>query len=467
MQFGLLSSLSKKVGNHDLTVGTELRQWNARHVGFIMNNFGADAARIDFRTVDGDRLKVFFQEGDAYYDYTGDKPQASVFGHMLWRFGDLSVMTDAQYSIMNYTITEDLPSSNNRASEVGHGGANFNFRSDQLASGETWSLWTYEQSFSFLSPKLGANYNLNENLNVFGNFSIAYNEPRVKYFFFQGQPRELELEKSNDLEFGLGYTGQLGDMPADLKLNLYNIDFENKVLRVTVPTLANEPGYDYKGRQYVPLGDATYKGVELAFNLAATDKVDFGIIFSKSSNKWGAPENDQGKQFLYGNGNGDDLAAVAGTHFTDSDGDGKWDSGEISLKSGQELLDEFGAKTEIGMPQMIIGSTINYDISRTFKIGAALRNYRDIYFLEDNGKNSFEKGADGTWGTDDDVTDNVLPSATVIDIRTSMQLSALSGISISLHINNLLDTEYWQSGSVFGFLPGAQRTVILSTNITL
>ena len=40
-------------------------------------------------------------------------------------------------------------------------------------------------------------------------------------------------------------------------------------------------------------------------------------------------------------------------------------------------------------------------------------------------------------------------------------------INVSLHIVNLFDTEYWQKGDSYGFLPGAARTIILNTSVTL
>ena len=119
-----------------------------------------------------------------------------------------------------------------------------------------------------------------KNLNIFANWSSAVNEPRVKYFFGYGSPNDgLELEQTSDLEFGFGYITE----SFNLKYNWYNIGFTGKALRITDPTKANTPGYDYKGRRYIPVGDANYNGNEVALNVDLTDNLVVG--FNLSSNK--------------------------------------------------------------------------------------------------------------------------------------------------------------------------------------
>ncbi len=483
LQAGGLTNFDMTVmGNSRLTFGAEYRYWTARHAGELINLFN-----------DSDGLTTYyigstgqnFGEGDLYYDYTTTKPQFTGFVSGLWKFldGRLNIMTDVQYSTINYKVVEDVPSSGNY-------GANFNAEHADQGS-KTWTgtafwnddstetydhdndattseqltpeipvvytLWEYEKSYNYLSPKFGANFNVSENLNVFANYSQAVNEPRVKYFFGYGSPNDdLELEQTNDLEFGFGYRTDA----FDIKYNWYNIDFSNKALRLTDPTKANTPGYDYKGRRYVPIGDATYSGNEIALNMNVSDNLTVGVNFSTNKNLWGEPDNSQGSQLLYSNAD-----VVAGVDYTDTDEDGSWDSGEEALHSN--FVDKFGNRAEVGMPQLILGGTLNYN-SGPMTFSLASRHYEKNYILENNASATVDAGDDGDWGTSDDVNSAYLPTTTIYDAMVRLRLDDMfDGSYVSLHINNVLNERYWQKGSEYGLNPGAAQTILLNLGISL
>jgi outer membrane receptor protein involved in Fe transport len=376
-------------------------------------------------------------------------------------------MTDLQVAKVDYHVIEDVPSSNNYPDDpADHGGetwtgtATWDHDSDTLTADVPveYTLWDYERSFSYLSPKFGANYNLNDNLNVFANFSRAVNEPRVKFFFGYGSPNEdLELETTNDIELGGGYLANIAGMDIDAKLNWYYIMFENKALRVTDPTMANKPGYDYKGRRYIPIGSSIYSGTELAVNLSPFAGLSLGLNLTMASNEWGEPDDSEGAQYLYSK---DDV--VAGTDYTDTDDDGKWGAGEVALHD--DFIGKFGNKIEVGMPQFILGGTVNYNIAG-LTLGAAFRQYKDIYILENNSDVLVGPGDDDMYFTDDDEKSATIPAASVIDLTVRYSLPVLNGINLSLHINNAMDTKYWQTGDSYGFKPGAARNVLFNLGI--
>mgnify|MGYP007051339804 CR=1 len=82
---------------HDLSSGAEGRYWWARHYGIVTNAFGNkfdSNLSKDNVAIRVGGVKGVFREGDVYYDYTGVKPNFSFFGHGLWKFDDLSIMTD-------------------------------------------------------------------------------------------------------------------------------------------------------------------------------------------------------------------------------------------------------------------------------------------------------------------------------------------------------------------------------------
>ena len=450
-QLGLLSNIETKYGDHDLSGGIELRWWQSRHSGEVLNTFANDDITYYMGNV-GQK----FSNGDLYYDYTTTKPQVTGFVHALWKFGKLNVMTDLQAAYVTYNIAEDVPNSNNYPDDpADHGGDTWTGTGDA-----TYTLWNYDRDFTYVSPKFGVNYNVNDELNVFANFSRAINEPRVKFFFNYGSPNEeLELENTNDIELGSGYKANIAGMALDVKLNWYYIMFNNKALRVLDPTKANAPGYDYKGRRYLPIGSSVYTGTELAVNLAPIPGLSLGLNVTVAANEWGEPDDSEGSQYLYSN---DDV--VAGTDFNDTDGDGSWDAGETAKHS--DFVDKFGNKIEVGMPQIIIGGTANYTIAG-FTVGVAFRRYQDIYILENNGDALVGPGDDELYFTDDDEESAVIPSANVIDLVARYSLPVLKGVDLSLHVTNLLDTKYWQTGDSYGFKPGAARYIVLNAGVTL
>lgn len=252
--------------------------------------------------------------------------------------------------------------------------------------------------------------------------------------------------------------------------NLYYITFTGKALRITDPEMANKQGYDYKGRRYIPIGGSTYSGLELAFNAALPMGLDLGINMSKSSNMWGEPDDSEGAQYLYSN-----AAVVAGVDYTDSDGDGYWDTGEAKLHS--KFVDKFDERVEIGMPQLILGSTLNWG-SGPVSLGLAIRRYADIYVLENNeivlvadkDEDIFGNYTDNSSTSEADRVDTwsaTLPSATVVDVTLRYNLDFMGGVDLSVHLNNLLDTAYWQKGDSYGVGPGAARTIIANLSVTL
>ena len=428
-QFGIVSTLNTKWLDHDISFGAEARYWWARHYGVVLNTFGNKAdpsVSADNVAIYVGGVKGIFREGDIYYDYTGIKPNFSIFGHGLWKFGALNIMTDLQFSSRMYHITEDFPSSNNRPVPDGDfvmrqtldGGNKDGFVNNPDAK---FKLVDYKKTYNFVSPKMGINYNVNKHLNVFGNYSRVYNEPRVKYFFNYGQPNSnLPIETSDDFELGLGFQ----DQGFNMKVNAYRINFDNKAYRIQDPSKANQPGYDYRGRRYVTVGKANYTGVELSANLQLSRALDLGLSVTKMKNAW---------------------------------------SDEVSEEAREQLGIEEG-KIEPGSPQFMLNSVLNYQ-KGPFYVSTALHYYKDYYILPDNDYVDLEYDPN----TETVVKrDAVLPAWTTVDLIIGWQ-KKVAGLKLnaSLHIFNLFDKDYWQVGNEYGLLPGAERNAQLNLNIGL
>ncbi len=499
-QTGLLSSIETAICDHDFTAGVESRWWKSRHVGKILSTFSnSTTAAYEIGSVQQD-----FKDGDLYYDYTTTKPQLTIFGRSMLKFGKLNVMIDGQFATLTYNLTEDIPSSltyPTHLTDVVHGGdiwtgsATWDHDSDTTTPliPVEYELWDYENKYSYFLPKIGVNYNINEVLNIFASYSQAVNEPRVKSFYNYGSPNDaLELETTSDFELGLGYLADLMGFPVEAKYNFYNINFDGKALSIMDPSRANQPGYDYKGRRFIPIGGALYRGHEITANIQISTGLVFRFHLSISKNAWQNPDNSEGAQYLYSVDN-----VVAGTHYTDAansaydygesitfdfdsdgvydpdDGDlfedgsvnGHWDAGE-PMVAGADYIEDFGDKIEPGMPQFIFGATASYSRGG-LAIGTAIRSYRNNFIFADNREFYIGPGDDNLWGNLDDEKSNVLPPASVIDFQASYLIDVMSGLNISLHVSNLLDTKYWQSGSEYGTVPGAARTVILNLGVSI
>ena len=433
-QGGLLANYTTKVGNaeHEVSFGMETRYWNGGHFGRIVHIFdkkdtngnynmtGETYKAIEYK-MGGE--KISFKEGDDYYDYTTDKPQVSFFGHTLAKLTDkISIMADLQYSFRHYHITEAIPGNNNRpiyssnaADSLTASDSDYsvnNVDGDKIG----YKLVDFAQDFAFFSPKVGMNYNINPQWNVFINYSQIYNEPRVKYFYFYGQPNEnIPLETSNDFEFGVGY--QYADV-AKVKLNLYNITFRNKNSRIEKPDMANEPGYDYKGRKYLSVGDATYRGIELAVGYQIVKGLDYSFAFTGMQNKWGRNISDEGR----------DAGIAPGLY-------------------------------DVGTPMVTINNSINWDVANVYG-HFGFGYYSDYWILQDNEGAKVEYLGEVN-GTDEYRYSRQLPPWGVADAMVGyrFKVSRIDG-AVSIHVNNVLDEQYWQSGDGYGLVPGPERNIL-------
>ncbi|MFQ5604849.1 MAG: TonB-dependent receptor [bacterium] len=412
-QFGLLTSYKTDWKGHEISMGAEGRYWWARHYGLIINTFGQESVGI---RVGGEKAQ--FRQGDVYYDYTGYKPNFSVFAHALWKFDKLSIMTDAQYSLRHYRIKEDFPSGNNRPDPNGDYELTQNLKGgndDGFVNlpGTFYKLLDFTNDFSFFAPKLGANYNLSNSLNAFANWSRSYNEPRVKYFFNLGQPQdELPIERSDDFELGMGFVNS----KVNLKVNLYQINFKNKAFRIQDGTKANQPGYDYKGRRYVQVGEARYRGVEIAAAAEVIPGLELSTSISKMKNAWT-----------------DDISPEA--------------KADLGIEEGD---------IEPENPQLIVAGVVNYTKGR-FYASSAIRYFNDYYIKTDNSEVDIEYDLAADKATKSSAT---LPAWKVVDLILGYKFRfAQSNLNLSLHLNNLLDEEYFQIGNRFGLLPGPERNI--------
>ncbi|MBN2461458.1 MAG: TonB-dependent receptor, partial [Candidatus Cloacimonetes bacterium] len=298
----------------------------------------------------------------------------------------------------------------------------------------------YERVFKFFSPKFGVNFNVTEYLNIIGNYSIAYKEPRLGDWYSRSggpgggqlyeaefvqsdgdtimidQYYDLDSEKATTIEFGGGYTGLWFDISA----NYYRTKYEDKIEN----SLTQSDDY-----VTINAGTAIHQGLEFTAN-AVVGNFDMGMAGSIGKYRW----DEMNVQQIFGEPDSLIVDKVVpfsperqasfsfGYTFDNMPGDGKlrigfsglwWDEYYASYtnkymsfegynpQTGAEIWEEKDAK----LPYFF---AVSSDISYTFKIAgkdATLRldlkninnrkdNYTKADYAADYGRNDPLNGED-------------------------------------------------------------------------
>jgi iron complex outermembrane recepter protein len=220
--YGWVSQYNLRHNKGTFTVGTYLSGFDSDHWGEIKEVVGADTLGIDY------------DSGQRYYNYKGEKQYLTAYINELFKLtADLSLMANLYFQHINYSF-EQLESGN--------------FVGEYLNA--------YEVDYNFFNPRFGANYNLNENFNIYGNISVSQREPTDDelYNLWKG-PDDLGVtpqfseskivtnengdtlrvewseplvneEKLTNYEFGTNYNSGV----LSLKLNFYWMDFKNEIV---------------------------------------------------------------------------------------------------------------------------------------------------------------------------------------------------------------------------------------------
>ena len=203
-QYGWIPRLQYKWGANDLSLGGEFSFLKSRHRGLVKW-----AANLP----DG------IQPDHVYYQHHIDKNSAAVYINDLFQLRpDLFLKLDLQYQHITFKFDQD---------KIG-----------------VFPGYQFDLNYNFLTPRLGLNYNVTPELNVFGNFSMARREPKDGDIYDADSPGALPLFKTLDMangiyadpyidaetlydyEAGLGYVTDV----LRFKLNAFWMDFRNEIV---------------------------------------------------------------------------------------------------------------------------------------------------------------------------------------------------------------------------------------------
>ena len=147
--------------------------------------------------------------GQKYYQYFGKK----------WNF---SAFADEQYRV-NEHLNAQL------SLQMRH--VRYNFNQDLIGAYIVGPQNTFDLSWTFLSPRIGLNYALNDRHSVFTSFSIASRTPRDQDIYDANDPSaapdfNVKSERLYDYEFGYRFQAQR----FSAGLNLFYMNFDNEVI---------------------------------------------------------------------------------------------------------------------------------------------------------------------------------------------------------------------------------------------
>ncbi|HMT12300.1 MAG TPA: TonB-dependent receptor, partial [Ignavibacteria bacterium] len=484
-QYGLLASYQTVLGKSlNVVGGVEFRNWSADHPGHFTNLFGksfvTQSYAADTSTTPGVvKIATFsrrVRQGDIdapndlgspfgwnlstddptyatqYRNYKGETPQLTVFAQGNYLLKNLNIMASIQYVWYKYKLTENMPSENaigklltsSEASALGlvdstsEGPKNGKFYM-RGTNGRFYefNLVNESRSRGFIQPKIGANYNITKNVNVFGNFAHVERFVDLGIYYNQGRvDQNVEDEKSDQFELGLGWTSP--DFTA--KLNGYYMLWKNKSARIQDVSQAGQPGYDRNGFRSELVGTSEHKGLEFEFT-ASLDKLikkvkGFGLKGSLTymDNKWQ-----------------DVLSSVLTDPIT-----GKkraFNTAALNQDGNVDTLfyDELKGTHVASGPQLMISGGINYNY-KGFFIGADVNFYARNYLLDGDtylgvsgeyvGQNSSGKDLFRT------EYDNKLPTATLLDAYAGYNYSLSKWFKgqVSVQVLILADTD-WYAGA--------------------
>jgi iron complex outermembrane recepter protein len=266
--YGLISTFKydQIIPNLNLTAGVDARSYKGEHYREVVNLLGGDYY-VDFSdnndVTNADKVKR-----------VGDKVAYHNIGYNSW-FGGF---VQGEYSMDKLTAVLSAAGSNTSYQREDF----FNYTDD---SGNQKSE---KADYPGYALKVGANYNVNDKINVFGNAGMLSIAPNFRSAYLNYNNTVNPNAKNEDIssvEFGFGYVnpslnifGQ--NLAYKLNINAYNTYWQNKQLVKT----ANDLIYNIEGV------NAVHSGVEIESRVGMFDgNLDIYSILSIGNWEW---END-------------------------------------------------------------------------------------------------------------------------------------------------------------------------------
>lgn len=376
-----------------LIVGGEIRYHKSEHFGEVTS---------------GESLPPGTPPDFVYYFYNGGKRTYSAYVNELYRITEkLDAMIGLQYVYHRYNLSNDR-----------------------------FKPYDFSLNYNFVTPRTGINYNFNDKLNAFINFSIAKREPRLKDIYDAENPDSkpnfrildtlkgiyddplIKPEEMKDYEFGISYNSY----KIKAELNFYLMDFKNEIV--------NNGQLDNVGQPISGnAGKSIHKGIELGFTINPFSQINFkGLTLSGNLN-------------------------LSDNYFTDyREVSGADSSGNIIY--GNDYTDN-----KILLTPGVIGNlSLNYSDDRGINAYVSLQHIGKQYLdnSENERKNPEIRNQNG-------YVEKIINPYTVFNAGLSLNIFSLAkigksskvlkNVKIDFKANNIFDALYETSGSISGGIP--------------
>ncbi|MEP7146255.1 MAG: TonB-dependent receptor, partial [bacterium] len=395
--FGMFPKIIIQHNNKgSFTAGGEIRYHKSDHFG-----------EVTF----GDALPQGTPPEYQYYFYNGGKRTYSVYANEIYSFTKkLNVMAGIQYVHHRYSLSNDK-----------------------------FKPYDFSVNYNFITPRAGVNYNFDEKLSAFVNFSIAQREPRLKDIYNAEDPVSrpnfriidtakgiyedplIRPEKMFDYEAGIGYKS--GKIKADL--NFYLMDFKDEIV--------NNGQLDNVGQPVAGnAGKSIHRGIEVGMEIKPfPEKILQGVSISGNLNL----SQNIFKKYVEVNGVDSTGNIIYGNDYSDN---------KILLT-----------------PDIIGNLSLNF-FQKGFGAYISLRHIGKQYL--DNSEN--ERKNHGV-RNDPGYIDKIIEPYTVVNAGLSFNIASLlsqklfKNLELSFKANNVFDVMYETSGNIsFGvpyWIPAATR----------
>lgn len=381
-QIGWLPQAMWSHGRGELTFGAELRRHRSLHWGRIQKGSGLPEGAVG---------------GGRYYQYRGAKDIVSLYAHESLQLRDnVNLMLDIQFAHLRYRLYD-----------------------------EKFIGTDFDVPYNFLNPRIGINYNVSENMNIYANVARTSREPRLKNLYDAAEASALGVtakfdtladgsfnfdrplvkpEVLNDFEVGVGYRSNR----LRGALNLFFMDFRDEIIKTGQS--------DRFGQPITVNADRTlHRGIEISSAIRISDVLELNGNAMMSKNTL--------KRYL--------------EFEVDSVGTAR----EIKLDG----------KPIAGFPDFIANARLTFSrggLSASLAIQAIGKQYTDNYEKEQNAVDAY----------------------TVFNGYASYRFgdgSPVAGLTLQFHVQNLFDKLYAMHGEGSDFFPAAERQVFVNAKYDL
>jgi hypothetical protein len=424
--YGLLSTLTHSINdNIEFSGGLDLRMYKGTHTNIVSDLYGTDKYGYAYALDNGSRtaspdpilrnddswLYEKLRVGDVVYrDYDGLVNQYGIFGQ-------------AEYSKDKLTTFVSASLSN-----TSHARVDRYYYSEGNQKSETANYLGY-------TAKAGANYNINDNHNVFVNVGSISRAPYLSRGTFLNAVNSHDInpnavnEKIFSVEFGYGFRSQY----FTANVNAYHTNWNDKTITRGLTYTQNDTVSSNRGYLNVTGADALHQGIEFDFVFKPFSKLEITGMGSFGNWRW----NNIAKGDLYND---------AGQPINDKGQTVNDVANSSAWTQAYAIVDLKGVKTG-NSAQTTMAFGVKYEVLPSFRLGLDYtfyaNNYADFEIVNSSGSNISLSTNPSNERVNSYGTPWMIPAAGVFDFNMSYGFE-IGGLRARLvgNVGNVFDQDY-------------------------